>query len=497
MQQDRHATSMQGGSRLKSLVTDVNLLLIGIELVLLAGYAYRGFFSRYLQDDYCYGAEVVALGFFPAQIDSYFHQMPYNSERFSLTLFSGIAEVSGGPHLAPFLAGISIAVWAAALYFAFTQWNLYFKYNISRLALLACALAVPIFIFTLAPNLYQVLYWRSAMLPYLTPLIFNTGLLGGFFAILRAGKLTPGAAIVFGLTGFVAGGFSETAGLWQLTLWCLVLIFSWLLNRRERLAWITASIAIVACALAIGIMLLGPSNSAQLTPFQRPGFLEMITKSVKFTQDFIRASLRSRIPTFFVVGCLGLLLGLHGVPGLKYSFRAVFARWLPLMVGCYGLVFAVTVPTMMAMSSPPDNRALLPAWLGLIMTVFASGWLAGGYLLYVGKRVFSRPWVEPAGSILLGLIPILFMAAAFPGLLDGLSALQHRAEAWDLRQNMILEAKAKGEMHVVVPAFDGIAQILELYPNETFWVNVCAAKYYGIKGISAIEGYNGIKPIFR
>ncbi len=89
------------------------------------------------------------------------------------------------------------------------------------------------------------------------------------------------------------------------------------------------------------------------------------------------------------------------------------------------------------------------------------------------------------------------MAAAFPGILDGLSALQHRAEAWDLRQNMILEAKAKGEMHVVVPAFDGIAQILELYPNENFWVNVCAAKYYGIEGISAIEGYNGIKPIFR
>ncbi len=493
----KRATFSLGEGGLKGLVTGVTLLLIGIELILLGGYAYRGLFSRYLQDDYCYGAEVVGLGFFPAQIDSYLHQMPYNSERFSLTLFSGIAEVSGGPRLAPFLAGISIAVWAAALFFVFTQWNQYFIYQISRLALLACALAVPIFTFSLAPNLYQVLYWRSAMLPYLTPLILNTGMLGAFFAILYRGKLTPLAAIAFGLTGFVASGFSETAGLWQFTLWCLVLLLSWLLNRCDRLAWIAASIAIAASALAIGIMLLGPSNSAQLQPFQRPGFLEMITKSVKFTQDFIRASLRSQILTFFVVGCLGLFLGLRTVPVIKRSFRAVFARWLLLVVGCYGLVFAVTVPTMMAMSSPPDDRALLPAWLGLIMTVFASGWLAGGYMLFVGKRIFSRHWIEPAGSFLLGLIPIIFMAAAFPRILDGLSALQHRSEAWDLRQNMILEAKAKGEMHVVVPAFDGIAQILELYPNETFWVNVCAAKYYGIKGISAIEGYNGIKPIFR
>ncbi len=295
-------------------------------MVLLGGYAYRGIFSRYLQDDYCYGAEVVALGFFPAQIDSYFHQMPYNSERFSLTLFSGIAEVSGGPRLAPFLAGISIAVWAAALYFAFTQWNLYFQYQFTRLALLACALAVPIFTFFLAPNLYQVLYWRSAMLPYLTPLIFNTGLLGGFFAILRRGKLTPGAAIVFGLTGFVAGGFSETAGLWQFTLWCLVLIFSWLLNRRERLALIVASIAIAASALAIGIMLLGPSNSAQLQPFQRPGFAGNDHEIHKIHPGFY--------PGFASQPDFDLFCG--GLPGFvpRFAERARhtsvhFARYLP------------------------------------------------------------------------------------------------------------------------------------------------------------------------
>ena len=66
-----------------------------------------------------------------------------------------------------------------------------------------------------------------------------------------------------------------------------------------------------------------------------------------------------------------------------------------------------------------------------------------------------------------------------------------------MRQNMILEAKTGGETHVIVPAFDSIAQILELRPQDNFWVNVCAARYYGISGLSAIEGYNGIKPIFR
>ncbi len=496
MNRDRQETLTQDGGRLKSLVAGFSLLLIGIELVILGGYITRGLFSRYLQDDYCYGAEVVSLGFFPAQIDSYFHQMPYNSERFSLTFFSGIAEISGGPRLAPFLAGISIAAWAAALYFAFRQWSLYFRVQNTRLAMLASVLAVPIFTFILAPNLYQVLYWRSAMLPYLTPLIINTGLFGGFFAILRRRKLTPAAAIVFGLTGFVAGGFSETAGLWQFSFWCLILVWFWLLHRQEHFAVRAAVIAMSASALAIMVMLLGPSNSAQLQHFQRPGFIEMIAKSIKFTQDFIRASLRSQIVPFFVIGCLGLFFGLQSRAELQRSFRAVFGRWLLLVAGCYGLVFAGTVPTMMAMSSPPDDRGLLPAMLTLILTVFASGWLAAGYVRSLAQK-FSHPWVFQISSLILGLISILFMASAFPGVLDGLSALQHRAEAWDMRQNMILEAKAGGETHVIVPAFDSIAQILELRPQDNFWVNVCAARYYGISGLSAVEGYNGIKPIFR
>ena len=496
MNLDRQGHLSRGGRYLKSLVTGIYLLLIGIELAGLGGYAYRGLFSRYLQDDYCYGAEVVSLGFFPAQINSYFHQMPYNSERFSLTLFSGLAEISGGPRLAPFLAGFSIAVWAAALYFAFSQWCRYLHAPTSRLTVLACALAVPIFTFSLAPNLYQVLYWRSAMLPYLTPLIINTGLFGVFFAILRRGKLKAPTAIIFGLIGVVAGGFSETAGLWQFCLWGLILIWFWLLHRQERFALKVLAIMIGASALAIVIMLLGPSNSAQMQSFQRPGFIEMIAKSIKFTQDFIRAALRSQIFAFFVAGCLGLFFGLQGTPEKQRSFRVALGKWLLLVAGCYGLVFASTVPTMMAMSSPPDDRGLLPAMLTLILTVFASGWLAAGYGSSLARK-FDRPWAPQASSAILGLIAVIFMGSLFPGVLEGLSALQHRAEAWDMRQNMILEAKAGGETNVKVPAFDSIAQILELRPQENFWVNVCAAKYYGINGLSAIEGYNGIKPIFH
>lgn len=496
MDQNRQTTFGQDRVNLRSMVTGLSLLLMGMELFLLGGYAYRGLFSRYLQDDYCYGAEVVSMGFFPAQIDSYLHQMPYNSERFSLTFFSGLAEVIGGPRLAPYLAGISIAAWAAALYFALSQWEQYFQHRISRLAVLLAALAVPIFTFTLAPNLYQVLYWRSAMLPYLTPMIFNTGLLGGYFAILRSGKLKPAAAVVFSVVGLVAGGFSETAGLWQFTLWCLIWIIFWLFRREDRLARVVALIVIAASALAIGVMLLGPSNSAQLQPFQRPGFFEMIVKSIKYTQDFIRAALRSQMLTFFMVGCLGLFLGLRSQPGEPRPFKAVIGRWLVAVAACYGLVFAVTVPTMTAMSSPPDDRALLPAYLALILTVFASGWLAARYGLSLEIKM-GRLWLFQTSSGLIAVLLIIFMVSESPGIAEGLSAIQHRAEAWDARHNTILEAKARGEMHVIVPAFDSIAKILELYPQESFWVNVCAAKYYGIKGLSAIEGYNGIQPIFK
>ncbi len=496
MEQDRQATSRQGGRRLKSLVTGITLLLIGIELVLLGGYAYRGIFSRYLQDDYCYSAEVVALGFFPAQIHSYFHPMPYNSDRFSLTLFSGIAELAGGPRFVPYLSGLSILFWVAGLFFALYQWSRYFQLPVRKLVIFAVSCTIILLFFYISPNLYQILYWRSAMFPYLTPLIFNTWLLGFFFYLIRMQKMPFLSGVSFGLLCVIAGGFSETAGLWQLSVWGLIFLLFLLQNPRDKFVMKTLAIPVASSGLALLLMALGPGNSAQLQPFVRPNFTQLIGLSLKFTQDFISVSLRSLILPFCIIGCLGLFFGLQTLSTRINSFRVLISSILLATIFCYVTVFSDMVPTVLAMSSYPGDRALSPAFLTLILYVFFLGWSGAQFLQ--SQATWSRHLQLSTSASLVLVITFLFYAFWISHrILIPLSPIQHRAEAWDMRQNMILDAKARGETNVVVPAFDSIAQIFELYPKENFWVNSCAAKYYGIKGLAAIEGYNGIKPIFH
>jgi hypothetical protein len=80
---------------------------------------------------------------------------------------------------------------------------------------------------------------------------------------------------------------------------------------------------------------------------------------------------------------------------------------------------------------------------------------------------------------------------------SGTAELYARALAWDQRESLIIQEKEAGVTHIKIPAFDAIDQITELQVDENNWVNVCAARYYGVNGITAIEGYMGVKPYFK
>jgi hypothetical protein len=480
----------------KLITTIFWVALILVFILLLAGYAYRGTFSRYLQDDYCYSAQVIGKNFFVAQLDSYSRAMPYNSDRFALTLFSGISELMGGPKFDPFLPVLSIALWAAALVFAFRAWQKAFQFQIHWMASLVGAFTVLFFILYLIPNLYQVLYWRSAMFPYLTPLIFTTFLVATYFYFFPKRRISIWQAVLFGLAAWVGGGFSETAAVWQFSVWGLLLGYFLLRSPKDTWALKLLAIPLAGTLLAIVAMALGPGNSAQLSPFKRPDLVTLVTQPLIYAWSFIRVTLRSVILPFVVIWLLGFLVGLRTAPENNLSIKAGILRIVIIALVCYVSVLAEMVPTMLAMSSYPGDRALLPAYFTLILSVFAIGWLVSHFL--VSKHVWNQnKLIFQGAGILLGLALFAYLLRTTPTVYSSFSANQQRAAAWDARDTLIKEAAAQGETHVVVPAFDSIAQILELYPNENFWVNRCAASYYGVEGISAVEGYNGVKPVFK
>jgi len=92
---------------------------------------------------------------------------------------------------------------------------------------------------------------------------------------------------------------------------------------------------------------------------------------------------------------------------------------------------------------------------------------------------------------------LVYAVRMVPILYSGGSQLQARALAWDQREIWIFEEKSLGVSHITVPAFDSIGRITELQPEENHWVNICAARYYGVSGITAVENFNGVKPYFK
>ena len=57
---------------------------------------------------------------------------------------------------------------------------------------------------------------------------------------------------------------------------------------------------------------------------------------------------------------------------------------------------------------------------------------------------------------------------------------------------MIRNERESGVSDVKIASFDSVYGITEIMPDPNHWVNQCAAKYYGVHSIVAIEKYDGI-----
>jgi uncharacterized protein (UPF0147 family) len=62
------------------------------------------------------------------------------------------------------------------------------------------------------------------------------------------------------------------------------------------------------------------------------------------------------------------------------------------------------------------------------------------------------------------------------------------AQAWDERHADIQQKVSAGETSLTVKAFDSIGTVAELTDDPNYWVNTCAATYYGVEEITAVEG---------
>jgi hypothetical protein len=472
----------------------IAFLLIFIFIGLLSIYGIKGIYSRYAQDDYCYGYKVRAMGFWNMQIQSYIHTNEFNSDRYSLTFIHSLVELSGGPKAVPVLPSLEIIVWFASLVFVFYQLQHVIYSGTGYLIAIISALTIVFFTLYLAPNQYQILFWLSAMQTYLTPLVLATFLFGCLISIARSPTFGFPYAIGLGFLAFFAGGLSETTGLWQFVCWSMILGWALIFRKKSLLARNAIRptlILIGSVALSLVVMALCPANFNTGQIFYHPNFITLISQSLSYGAGFIWLALKGTPLPYLVIILLGFFasLGLGSKDGLKV--KKLFVEILVVILVLYALSVVTMIPSMYATSFYPGDRALLPAQFTLSVCLFIIGWKTAELLSAFRPNAFSYR-TSIIFQCLLGLVLSVYMVHVTPRVYDKLPAYQGRAQAWDLRQELILQEKAAGIENVIAPAFDSVYGITELHYEAGNWVNVCAAKYYGVQTIATVGNYAGI-----
>ncbi len=457
----------------------------------LGGYTATGASMRYSGDDYCYSAVLQEHGFWGTQVFAYLHETSYGGNRFSLNLANAISSQIG-PAASAVLPGLILALWVAGMSLALREICKLLGWAIRPLELALAAVSVAFFVLYLTPNLSQNFYWRSALLTYLLPMTVNTYLATVVLnRIASSGRLAVSAGLVL-MLAFFSAGFSETVTALQVGLYTLACAAAGLALPR-RVGWARHAMALAGAALfgsllALAVLALSPANSLrQMSLPHPPGIVALVRMSLYNAYLFMRIALSKHLLALMACGLLFV--------GLSYlnSSRAPRAMpgWMPLIAGAaacllagYLLIVCAVAPSAYGESSYPDLRALITSWWVLIVETGVIGWLAGKALFrWIGMRGTAVvPWAAAAGLIALCALPV---AASLP-VYTALPHYQRWATFWDTRDAQLRKAGQANTARAEVMQIDHVIQdVSELSQNPSFWYNVCAARYYGVKQIVA------------
>lgn len=405
---------------------------LALFLILLGCFAYKGLFSRYLQDDYCYGKTIVEQGFFKGIVYPYFHSTEYNGNRYSLTLFAAIFEVVLGTNFQSLYALISILCWLVVLTFVVAGFFREFeKRNRFSISLLIASILLT-FTFYLAPNLYHVLYWRNASLTYLTSLVINTFLFAWVYYQSKRERIYWFVYPCIFLVSLLAAGFSEVTAVWQITNWGMFFILNNLFHKggRERKKNNGLILLVLSGALLGAILLvISPTNVASLTAssVKIADPITFVTKSFRFGFDFLHYSLFSKWLPFVILFLFGFTLKQFIAPN-QSLWKTWSIRVIIIILFTYLISVASMMPSVLVRTAYPDERALFPPHFSLILAVFLIGYFTGEQFP-VSSLTKVNQWLSGGVTFILVLGLFLYSVRMVPLILSDVSELRARASA--------------------------------------------------------------------
>jgi hypothetical protein len=473
------------------------ILLIGLvtSTVVLSVYAYLGTFSRYYADDYC----MSSVSFSNSLLNAIATLYKTWSNRYAGMVLLSLSEKFGRSAIHYWLL-FTLVAWVAALSWAILKSSRLLRLNFSRWMAILLAELVVFFTIMESPNPFQTLFWRIGLITYTLPMAFLALLIGLILnGVLKArdGRQTRWG-LILGLVGcavisFFAGGLSETYVALQTGLLGLAIVCVLVGTRGKiRLNWILwVGISLIGSLVAMWVVIHAPGNAIRQGSMPAsPDLLKLVYSSAANGFLFIYISLQDYSFQTVLLFLLVLFLA-YGVITSNTTLikprpsRLVWALLLTPLIG-YLLIVAICAPSVFAESSYPEARVLIEARFIMVLFLSIEGLIIGtglGQLHTLSNEV--PPLLLRMVVLLITIVLLSYplydarkMAAQVPD-------YRARASAWDARNAQILTDKAQGLEKIQVKEFDSISGISELSPDTDFWVNGCAASFYGVHSIKA------------
>ncbi len=458
-------------------------------IVVLAGLAllaYLGFYNRYWADDWCYSADARQMGTIPATLQ-YFdtEKTGYSSNRYSLTFFSALTENTLGMAGNQIFATLTIVLWLGGLFWV--GWNL--SRLLKPIPVSAILLAAGILLFYnlyLSPQRFQILYWRSGVLPYSTAVIFWLYLLGFITQQMTAPKRWFNYIVA--PLAFIAAGLGEISATFIFSGTTLLLIAAWIYRKQDWAQKSLQTIFITWLFLLLGMiaLIVSPSNARVANmDVQQSSLLSVPFTSLKHGFAFILLSLKGLpLPHVIFIGMmtsLGILSVNGNASNLTLKRVAVLLAFSTLIT--YLLIVAIQAPSAYFYSATPDPRGQSLARFTLLLGLGFMAWISG---LWLAENI-SGKWLMIAAAVVM-LAGLAYTARNIRTIYGELDGFVYRAQIWDERDAIIEEAKSQGIMLVEVPAID----TGEIHTRDMFgstgkgWSQFsenCGARYYGVDGL--------------
>ncbi len=456
----------------------------GVFFLLMLVYSYQGWFTRYMADDYCNA--VLFRDPFNGLYLRYIQG--FGGNRYSNIWLVGISEFLGGIKSIPYLPVFHILLWVAGLLWGMNELKKQLKANWSNGMTAFLALSIAFFTLLQAPNLYQIVYWRSSMTTHFAPVVYGT-LLAAY--LLRKSNLAAKHDFAFVdyfigfISAFVVGGFSEPTVAVMITLLALALfaVRRWGSEPTRRrmthlLAW-----TLFGALLSLTVMAVSPANSRRLGD-SPPSLTELIYDSFFYGLIFIQKTiLELPLPSALTLLVPALLMSIYQPVELS-KIQKQRLLWLAaaIMVISYILIVASFSPSVLGQGYPVE-RVRFYARLAMTLGLMIDGALMG--VLF--SKLLSRPVLQWALMAMLFATGVVYPLRAVVNAYNLLPEYRARAQAWDERDAFIWKLKAEGQTNLTVYQFDGVYRTKELDTYATHWVNQCAAEYYGLESIRAIS----------